>query len=260
MANKKEPPKKPEGKKWCNGCKQWKPATTDVFFVDNSAGDKLKTPCKQCSQDIYRRKHPLSPQEELPEGHKRCTKCKQVKESTEEFFHLRVGRKAGLTSRCKKCRNEDRKEYEQAHPRPYDKDHEHARYIARRETVLQQRFRYYRTHLVEYAIYYQQYRKTHIEQGRVYGNNRRARERAARGIHTSEQIREQYDRQKGKCYYCHKKVKWGEHVVDHTYPLSRDNGDDPVNDISYLVITCVPCNASKKNKYPWEWPQGGRLL
>jgi hypothetical protein len=36
--------------------------------------------------------------------------------------------------------------------------------------------------------------------------------------------------------------------------------DIPANDISYLVISCGPCNVSKGARFPWEWIDGGRLL
>jgi len=106
-----------------------------------------------------------------------------------------------------------------------------------------------------------QYYQTHKAEYNARDRNRSARKRAVAGKHTPKQIHEQYDRQKGKCYYCRKKVKWGDHHVDHTFPLSRVVGTDiPANDISYLVITCAHCNESKGAKFPWEWPEGGRLL
>lgn len=87
-------------------------------------------------------------------------------------------------------------------------------------------------------------------------HRRRARLKNATGSHTPEQLLEQYTRQKGKCYYCQKKVAWGQHHIDHVVPLSRGGS----NDISNLVATCPHCNLSKHDKLPHEFFQGGRLL
>jgi HNH endonuclease len=99
----------------------------------------------------------------------------------------------------------------------------------------------------------------------AYMRNREARKKAVLGAHTPEQIQDQLKRQKHKCYYCQKQLQKveGKYVyhVEHTFPLSRVAGTDiPANSIDYLVLACPHCNTSKKDKFPWEWPEGGRLL
>lgn len=90
---------------------------------------------------------------------------------------------------------------------------------------------------------------------KAYKLRRRALEANAEGFHTAEDIQRQYDAQKGKCYYCKAKVNDTYHV-DHVIPLSRGGSNWPTN----LVIACVSCNCSKRDKLPHEWSQGGRLL
>jgi len=90
----------------------------------------------------------------------------------------------------------------------------------------------------------------------AYRQRRRASLRAAEGSYTHEQIQEQYERQKGRCYYCHEKVALNAFHVDHVIPLSRGGS----NDISNIVVSCATCNLSKHNKLPHEFFQGGRLL
>jgi len=97
--------------------------------------------------------------------------------------------------------------------------------------------------------------------------NRYARKKSVQGTHTSEQIQDQLKRQKYRCYYaaCGNakfKKKDGKYIyhIDHTYPISRVAGSDiPANSIDYLVLACPACNHSKKDKFPWEWAEGGRL-
>jgi uncharacterized protein (DUF433 family) len=62
-------------------------------------------------------------------------------------------------------------------------------------------------------------------------------------------------RQKGRCYYCGKKIV-GTFHVDHAIPLSRGGSNAPEN----LVAACIKCNLQKGAKLPHEWPEGGRLL
>lgn len=100
------------------------------------------------------------------------------------------------------------------------------------------------------------------------GHNYRARKRSVAGTYSPQDIKEQLKRQKHRCYYAacghakFKKIK-GKYVyhIEHTYPLSRVSGTDiPANSIDYIVLACPTCNLSKGNKFPHEWPEGGRLL
>jgi len=120
----------------------------------------------------------------------------------------------------------------------------------------------------------QAYRKAYSARPQAYemqlsrNRNRRARKRAVQGKHTPSQIQEQLQRQHYRCYYAacdHQKFQKvnGRYVyhVEHTFPLSRVKGTNiPANDISYIVLACPHCNESKGDKFPWEWPEGGRLL
>ena len=105
------------------------------------------------------------------------------------------------------------------------------------------------------AQYQRVYSSANSEKKRAQKHNRRALERGADGWHTREDIQIQYERQKGKCYWCGEKVDKGYHV-DHVVPLSRGGSNWPDN----LVIACPSCNQSKSDKLPHEWIEGGRLL
>ena len=84
---------------------------------------------------------------------------------------------------------------------------------------------------------------------------RRARSAQAEGTHTAADIKAQYARQRGKCFWCGVKVGKAYHV-DHVVPLSRGGSNWPEN----LVIACATCNMQKGAKLPHEWAKGGRLL
>lgn len=174
---------------------------------------------------------------------KRCAKCGEEKPATLEFFHRNKMRKDGLAPYCKVCRNTYHKSYRR---RPEAK--------ARRLVTWKN---YCSRHGMKERLNAYHKRPDLYAKKLVYNQNRHARKMSVPGSHTPEQSREQYERQKGKCYWCKKKVTWGKHHEDHVIPLSREGSS---NDISNIVIACPHCNQSKHDKYPWEFPEGGRLL
>lgn len=97
------------------------------------------------------------------------------------------------------------------------------------------------------------WRRNNPEKTRVHRAARRARELAAEGSFTADDIHLQYRAQRGNCWHCGKPVGDDYHV-DHLRPLAKDGTNDPRN----LVISCEPCNLSKGSKQTWEW--NGRLF
>ncbi len=114
---------------------------------------------------------------------------------------------------------------------------------------------YSATHRGDRSVYNATYHKANPEKSRAADNRRRARKQGAEGSYTEGDIKAQYTRQKGKCFWCGKRVGKDYHV-DHVVPLSRGGSNWPEN----LVISCATCNLQKRDKMPHEWAQGGRLL
>ena len=114
---------------------------------------------------------------------------------------------------------------------------------------------YYASHKEEAKARDAAWRAAHPEEAASQSRRRRARKRQAEGTHTASDIKDQYTRQKGKCFWCGGRVGKQYHV-DHVVPLSRGGGDGPDN----LVIACAACNLQKGDKLPHEWAKGGRLL
>ena len=160
---------------------------------------------------------------------KRCTKCGDEYPATTDYFHARSDRKSGIKSECKSCgdlrqRNHYASNIEEAHQ-------EQKRYRDANPERNKKRLR--------------EYRAEHPEKFLIYNQNRAARKKAAPGTHTAQDIQAQFQRQKGKCYYCHKHLT--KYHVDHVIPLSRGGSNDPSN----LVIACPLCN-QKKHKNLWR--------
>lgn len=59
---------------------------------------------------------------------RRCTKCGGWKNATTEFFHRDTNDKSGLCSQCKKCKNEQKRQYRQGnHEKVRQSDHKYYR-------------------------------------------------------------------------------------------------------------------------------------
>lgn len=247
--------------KYCPVCEKWYNATSEFFSMDARRKDRMYPYCKECNnaknRERYKRKTPLP--EAWPEGFRRCTKCKELKQETEENFRFY---RSKFHPRCKLCCAAYFKVYNIEHAEE-GKVRSHQRYINNIEVYKERSHQRY----VDNIDYYGQrnkrynesgagkrYRQAHPEVARASNRKRRALKRAS-GSFTTKQIREQHKRQKGKCYYCHKKVGKTYHI-EHVVPLARGGS----NDVSNIVIACPTCNMRKQDKLPHEWGEGGRLL
>lgn len=213
-----------------------------------------------------------------------CTKCRERFPATPQFFQRDKHTSDGLRPDCKVCRaqwNAERREEKRAYNRAYYHDHPE-----NRDRIIAQQREYRKDPEVKAQKYaynnqpdQREYRRLYLkeynhrpdikerdrEAKEIAKKNRRAHQKAIAGSYTLAQIEDLLNRQKHKCYYCSRKFEKrnGKHVyhIDHTFPIDRVVGTDiPANDISYLVLACPSCNHKKSNKFPWEWPEGGRLL
>lgn len=100
------------------------------------------------------------------------------------------------------------------------------------------------------------WRRRNPEAARAIVRNRRAREIAAAGTHTKQDIAEILRAQRNRCGYCRIKLSDKYHV-DHVTSLAKGGS----NQRSNLQILCQPCNNRKSDKDPITFAQElGRLL
>ncbi len=89
--------------KKCAICQSWKPATIE-YFSPNGEG-KFYAHCKEC-RNMIGRGHLVLLQFSCPEGQKRCSKCKQCKPATSDFFAPDMRKTDGFQSICRVCQRE----------------------------------------------------------------------------------------------------------------------------------------------------------
>lgn len=99
-------------KKFCNKCKEWKPV--EDFYKTTNGG------CKICVQAYHKawklKKYPPKPKVSLPDGLRRCSKCREIKANSE--FYKDANSKTGYQHKCKVCSNIARKLRNQKYLKP----------------------------------------------------------------------------------------------------------------------------------------------
>lgn len=205
---------------------------------------------------------------------KTCTRCGKTKPATAEFFPLAKRYAGGLSTWCRACfreynrthkrpNPEKRAEYNRKYLRAYfadpvnkEKKAEYDRaYREVNKEKINERIAKWHAKNPHKAKEYRIRLTPNRDARRAIKYRYLARKRNAQGSHSTADIKRQYEAQKGRCYYCQAKVGDNYHV-DHVIPLSRGGSNGPEN----IVVACVSCNTSKRDKLPHEWVQGGRLL
>lgn len=216
---------------------------------------------------------------------KQCSTCPNSYIATPDFFSRDRTKSDGLRTTCKLCEKARKEAYQQTHKEEirkrsmlyradhreecaaYKRQHQQGEqykqyqrqyYLEHKEQLNEQGRQYYLEHQEEARERQRKYLRS--EQGRAVGrahkHKRKAQKKAVEGSYTSQQLQEQLQRQRSRCYYC--KVKLGDlYHVDHIVPLSKDG----TNNIDNIVLACPPCNLHKSAKLLHEWNgSGGRLL
>ena len=240
--------------KRCIACGNIFPATTEFFYQNKRAKDGLSGQCRECTKQYAAARY------HIPEVRTRVLEYSRLPEV--QARHRERSRKRSQRPEHKVWKREYDREYRQ---RPGVREYKRIwmKGYYRRPGVYGRLRAYHNSYYRIYSLRPEQQLRS-----RINSRTRIARKRTISGTYTVAQIQEQLKRQRYRCYYAacghakFERVK-GKYVyeIEHTFPISRVVGTDiPANDISYLVLSCPKCNGNKGNKYPWEWPEGGRLL
>ena len=261
--------------KQCRTCKQFKPATAEFFNATAlyQSSDGLNKQCKQC-RNAYRKAYNESklkvpsPQSEC----KVCLVCKKQFPATLEYFCINRDTRDCLNAICKECSMKKHKSYRkragglearQAYResrREHDKTYHKAYREQHKEHERQYRRHYRKLHHDAILLY--QRKRDQTAKGKAARHatyyRRLARKKAIPGAYTAQDVLNQRQRQREKCYYCHMKLGNGKNAyhVDHVFPLHYGGSNGPEN----IVIACPTCNMRKGDKPLHEWFEGGRLL
>lgn len=274
--------------KRCSKCGIEKPASPEFFHRSPKGKDGLKGFCKACANaDLWQRRHvpgyscPLQPF--IIGTPKTCTKCKDTKPGTLEYFGPQSNKYQPLRSTCRECDNEATRKHRQENPdqhrqrernkrqrdpekyrqrtREYRQNNlekvrewERAKYRRNRRHYLAYHQAYYQANKDKKREYKREYRRLHPDFDRVKKAKRRALRVAAGGTFTKADVQKKMEAQQGRCYWCQTVLQGNGFHVDHIIALTKGGTNGPEN----ICIACQPCNNHKYNKMPWEF--AGRLL
>lgn len=131
--------------KTCSVCKKEYPLTSEYFYKSSNSKCGFKSRCKKCASEIDRKYkkdyyqknkekinkkrmekyYKENPKVIIPEGYKKCSKCKEIKPKNEEYFNHLSSSKDGFKHQCKVCRKkeyQDNAEYIKEKTRKYYKE------------------------------------------------------------------------------------------------------------------------------------------
>lgn len=280
--------------KQCSKCKQFFPATPQFFTRDKTKPGGWYSSCKNCCRTYHKRPDVIE-----RERKQRKEAWQALKNDPEKLKAVQERQRVWAMSPEARAHKMEYMYYYYRKPEVQQRVQDYG-YVYRRRPEVKARIQAYtkvyqrtpasrkrqlayrnrsKAHINRYqAAYYIRKRETIRAYAKLYqkrpetrllmqaaGEKRRMRKKSIRGTHSVQQIKELLRKQKHRCYYCRDlfKIVKGKHLfhIDHTFPVSRVVGTDiPANDISYLVLACPTCNLKKGDKFPWEWPEGGRLL
>lgn len=208
----------PIGMKKCSKCHTILPQTAEYFTRTTGNSSGLRSRCRDCSLEDQGYV-PHSKREVIPQGHKRCSRCKQIK--PHEDFHKTQREKMGITSDCKICR----------------------RRCARLRIDATRKYR-------------RQYRLDNSHTLKTNEARRRARLAELPATLTPQEWRYALDYFNGCCAVCGRQLKdlLSTHTAaaDHWIPLSKRGGTTADNIIP-LCHGVGGCNNSKHDKNPIDW-------
>ena len=232
----------PPNHKHCSKCHEIKPVET---FSKSNRRDGYCSSCKKCNQTPGG-KAIEQERNSWPKGHKRCTKCKEIR--LLEMFRPSKAYRDGRTSWCKYCSaaailahyRKDKANYiSRPHGQPKSRK-EIARAFDERNPGRRREQQ-------------RAYSKRNPEKHAINQQRRRARIAGlpGRGITVADMHAMIYV-QMGLCAYCERDGQ--KLTLDHIIPVDQGGPHDPEN----ACMCCKKCNSSKGDRTPDEWEEAGR--
>ena len=222
--------------KQCSMCKEWKPATNEIFGNRKQVALGLNSLCKSCDTKRSRKWRKANPE-------RKKETCRKWREENSERAKESV----------RKWRKENRERHNESNRKWREANRERAKEYNRKWRESNQEWhkknsRKWREKNPERAKeYVRKWRKENPEKVVAKGQKRRALKANADGTATAEQIKARFQYHENSCYYCGDNES-GLHV-EHRIPLSRGGSNWPSN----LVPACPTCNLSKGTKTEKEF-------
>lgn len=169
-------------------------------------------------------------------GTKICSSCLKEFEETIEFFYPDDSGKNGLSSKCKICMRENSRKWKENNKEKNFKITSDWR-KSNKEKIRLQSKKWRENNLDKYR-----------ETKRLNNMIRKSKYKGAWTNVSNTVIREMFEEQEGKCYYCNCDITSRYHI-EHKTPLSK--GGHTIK--SNLCLSCPECNMGKHTKTEEEY-------
>jgi len=186
-----------------------------------------------------------------------CKKCSTHKEN--EFFSKDLSKPDGKRPYCKDCEKARVAKWSSENPEKAAKSGaEWAKKNPEKVTVYNEKYRANHPERIQAGAAL--WRSNNPEKINAHARNQRARRRNSEGTHTKDEVFNLFEKQRGRCATCVKKLKSSgksRYHVDHITPIAKGG----TNWISNLQLLCQSCNCRKSAKDPLAWAnENGKLL
>jgi hypothetical protein len=162
-----------------------------------------------------------------------CTKCGEILVANNMNFAKNKKGKYGLDGRCKKCKNQHKKEY----------------YKNNADKIKKYQKEYRKNNAEQIKEQKKEYYQNNLEKEFNRSNRRRQREKSQGMGITKEQWLDMMKYFDWKCAYSGKSLKDNNRTIDHVKPLIKGGLNE--------IFNCVPCdrsvNSSKHDKDFLQW-------
>jgi 5-methylcytosine-specific restriction endonuclease McrA len=175
---------------------------------------------------------------------KQCTKCKEWKPATLEYFNKHGKR---LRSQCKACSHKIHGDWQKTNPEKVYENNKRWR-MANLDKRREQDKRYRESHPKKMYEAQKRYRETHPEKRRILEQHRRARKASLPATLMPQQWEDIKAEFNYSCAYCRR--AWydieGALAQDHVIPIKQGGPYTKEN----IVPACKSCNSRKKDRTP----------
>lgn len=234
----------------CKVCQELKPLTKEFFCLQGNPAHFLHR-CKSCDSLVRSNRLSMMTSAPCADGHKRCTKCKQVKPADKQHFSRHHNGKGGLYAQCLECTRSLNSIYRgENSEKAIIRTREYRRQFPEK---VQRANRDYESRYPEKKKLWQDKwkdanRDRMRQVGKLNSNLRRARQKALPNMFTDADYERCMD------YWGHACAITGETdkvCLDHWIPLANPDciGTVPLN----IIPLSFKLNCSKKNREPVEW-------
>lgn len=206
----------------------------------------------------HRSVHPVPTQDStpIPNGFKRCARCKSILPSTLEFFTKDARKKDGLVSACKECERIRVENWRQQYPEKSKQsalDYGTKHRAEKREYAKIYRLAYPEKIQKNNAVWYETNRTKAIADACAHVKKRRTRIRNLVADFTPDQWRKVLEYFNYRCAACDRPEGFGITLSqDHWIPVTK-GGAYTQRNIIPLCCGRYGCNNSKGNRDPLEW-------